>query len=199
MIQLIPSVFLRLVVWRHAVRSSPGRSRFPRWILIKWLCRVSVGLKCTLRAPQMAPPPRQSSANLSMRQASRKGAGAFRSTETRRGRSAGVAGKATLWSPGRGFCLVHRKPVLGKSPKEARDKFRAAPEPGLYICRSGEKKVRSLHQLGKCYLLPCVDNMDHTFAGNTLPRNQSMTACVDSAHVMVCVTEDPSAVLLVFV
>ena len=65
-----------------------------------WLCRVSVGLKSTLRAHQMAPPSRQSSANLSTRQASRKGAGGFRSTETRRDRSTGVAGTATLWWPG---------------------------------------------------------------------------------------------------
>ena len=64
---------------------------------------------------------------------------------------------------------VHRMPVLGKSPKEARAKNRAALEPGLHICRSGEKQVRSLHQLGKCYLLPDVDYMDYTFAGNATP------------------------------
>ena len=38
------------------VRRSPGRWKFPRWALIKWLCRVSVGLESTLRAHQMAPP-----------------------------------------------------------------------------------------------------------------------------------------------
>ena len=33
------------VAWRHAVRRSPNRWRFPRWALINWLCRVSFGLK----------------------------------------------------------------------------------------------------------------------------------------------------------
>ena len=60
---------------------------------------------------------------------------------------------------------VHRMSVLGSSPKEARSRIRAALEPGFYICRSGKKKVRTLHQLGRCYLLPGVDYMDYTSAG----------------------------------
>ena len=30
--------------------------------------------------------------------------------------------------------------------------------------------MRSLHQLGKCYLLPGVDFVNYTFAGNAMPR-----------------------------
>ena len=65
---------------------------------------------------------------------------------------------------------VHSMSLLGKSPKEARASIRAALEPGFYISCSGKKKVRSLHQLGKCYLLPGVDFMNYTFAGNTVCR-----------------------------
>ena len=65
---------------------------------------------------------------------------------------------------------VHRMSVLGSSPKEARSSFRAALEPGFYICRSGKKTVRTLHQLGRCYLLPGVDYMDCTFASNAMPK-----------------------------
>ena len=59
--------------------------------------------------------------------------------------------------------------ILGKSPKEARARIRAALEPGPYIGRPGKKKVWSPHQPGKCDLLG-VDNMDHTFAGNAMPK-----------------------------
>ena len=62
---------------------------------------------------------------------------------------------------------VHRTSLLGKSPKEARASIRAALEPGFYISCSGKKKVHSLHQLGKCCLLPGVDFMNYTFAENT--------------------------------
>ena len=60
--------------------------------------------------------------------------------------------------------------VLGKSPKEARARIRAALEPGFHITLSGKKSVRSLHQLGKCYLFPGVDCMDYTLAGNATPK-----------------------------
>ena len=76
---------------------------------------------------------------------------------------------------------VHRMSVLGKSPKEARARIRAALEPGFHICRSGKKVVRC-----KCYLLPGVDYMDYTFDCNALPQNQRMTEFVGYAHVMVC-------------
>ena len=73
--------------------------------------------------------------------------------------------------PGRGLVYdVHRLSVLGSSPKEARSRIRAALEPGFYICRSDKKKVRTLHQLGRCYLLPGVDYMDYTSAGLVVPK-----------------------------
>ena len=65
---------------------------------------------------------------------------------------------------------VHRMSVLGKSPKEARTRIRAALEPGFYIRQSGKKKVRSPHQFGRCYLLPGADYMDHTIACIAMPK-----------------------------
>ena len=65
---------------------------------------------------------------------------------------------------------VQRMSVLGSSPKEARSMIRTALEPGFYTCRSGKKKVRTLHQLGRCYLLPGVDYTDCIFAGIVVPK-----------------------------
>ena len=65
---------------------------------------------------------------------------------------------------------MHRMSVLWKSPKKARASIRAALEHGFYIRCSGKMVLRSLHQLGKCYLLPGVDVMNYTFAGNALPK-----------------------------
>ena len=65
---------------------------------------------------------------------------------------------------------VHRMSVLWKSPKEARASIRAAREPGFYISSSGMRKLRSLHQLGKCYILPGVVVMNYMFAGNALSK-----------------------------
>ena len=84
--------------------------------------------------------------------------------------------------------------LLGKSPKEARASIRAALEPGFNISCSGKKKVRSLHQLGKCYLLPRVDFMNYTFAGNTFPKKAEYdTVCRLCARVGVQDDGDSSA------
>ena len=89
---------------------------------------------------------------------------------------------------------VHRMSVLGKSPKEATARIRAALEPGFYICRSGKKKVRSLHQLGKCYLLPGVGCMDYTSSGNALPKKSEYDrVCRLCARYGVREGEDSSA------
>ena len=66
---------------------------------------------------------------------------------------------------------VHRMSVLGKSPNEARANIQAEHEPGFYMFRSGKKKVRTLHQLGRCYLSPGVDYLDYSFAGKVMPRS----------------------------
>ena len=58
----------------------------------------------------------------------------------------------------------------GSPPKEARASIRASLELGFYISCAGMKKLRSLHQLGKCRLLPGVVVMNYTFAGNALPK-----------------------------
>ena len=84
---------------------------------------------------------------------------------------------------------VHRMSLLGKSPKEARASIRAALKPGFYISFSGKKKVRSLHQLGKCYLLPGVDFMNYTFP----KKAEYDTVCRLGARVGVQDDEDSSA------
>ena len=42
-----------------------------------------------------------------------------------------------------------------------------SPTPGYHVCRSGKRKIRTLHKLGLCYALPEVDYLE--FAGSSLP------------------------------
>ena len=63
-----------------------------------------------------------------------------------------------------------RTATLGENPKEARTALRSQMEPGYYVCLSGKKKTKTLHQLGKCYLLPSVDYLDYSYHGVALPR-----------------------------
>ena len=58
---------------------------------------------------------------------------------------------------------------LGTDPKEARAKLRAGLQPGFYISNSGKRNIRTLHQLGLCYMLPGVDYTRYTYAGSALP------------------------------
>ena len=58
---------------------------------------------------------------------------------------------------------------LGTDPKEARTKLRSELQPGFYVSTSGKRNIRTLHQLGLCYMLPGVDFMRYTYAGSALP------------------------------
>ena len=46
-----------------------------------------------------------------------------------------------------------------------------------------KKKIKTLHQLGKCYLLPGVDYLDYSYHGVALPRFLLTIAFVDYALV----------------
>ena len=70
-----------------------------------------------------------------------------------------------------------RTATLGENPKEARAALRSQLEPGYYVCLSGKKKIKTLHQLGKCYLLPGVDYLDYYYHGVALPRT-SPSDCI---------------------
>ena len=63
-----------------------------------------------------------------------------------------------------------RTATLGENPKEARAALRSQLEPGYFVCLSGKKKIKTLHQLGTCYLLPGVDYLDYSYHGVALPR-----------------------------
>ena len=41
------------------------------------------------------------------------------------------------------------------------------------VCLSGKKKIKTLHQLGKCYLLPGVDYLDYSYHGFALPQTSA--------------------------
>ena len=47
-----------------------------------------------------------------------------------------------------------RSEVLGDEHKKARIAIRAEVEPGYCISSSGKKRIKVLHRLGQCYMLP---------------------------------------------
>ena len=62
-----------------------------------------------------------------------------------------------------------RSKVLGDDHKKARIAIRAELEPGYYISSSGKKRIKVLHRLGQCYMLPEVDYVAYEFVGNFFP------------------------------
>ena len=66
-----------------------------------------------------------------------------------------------------------RSEVLGDDHKKARIAIRAELEPGYYISyyisSSGKKRIKVLHRLGQCYMLPGVDYVTCEFVGKYFP------------------------------
>ena len=63
-----------------------------------------------------------------------------------------------------------RTEILGSNPKERRAQIRDMLEPGFYLCRSGKKRIRTVHRLGHCFALPGVDYFDYDYLGLSLPK-----------------------------
>ena len=43
-------------------------------------------------------------------------------------------------------------------------------KPGFYLCRSGKKRIRTVHRLGDCFALPGVDYFDYDYLGLAMPK-----------------------------
>ena len=63
-----------------------------------------------------------------------------------------------------------RTEILGSNPKERRAQIRDMLEPGFYLCRSGKKRIRTVHRLGDCFALPGVDYFDYDYLGLPMPK-----------------------------
>ena len=63
-----------------------------------------------------------------------------------------------------------RTEILGSIPKERRAQIRDMLEPGFYLCRSGKKRIRTVHRLGDCLALPGVDYFDYDYLGLAMPK-----------------------------
>ena len=83
-------------------------------------------------------------------------------------------------------CDVHRMSVLGKSPKETRnqDSSRARTWLQHFPLRQEESQV-----LAPAHLLPGVDSMDYTFAGNAMPKRAEYDGVCRLCALTVCVRE----------
>ena len=62
-----------------------------------------------------------------------------------------------------------RTAILGENPRAQREIIRFSLPEGFYICVSGKRSVRTLHQLGACNLLPDVDYARYYNAGAVTP------------------------------
>ena len=63
-----------------------------------------------------------------------------------------------------------RTEILGSNPRERRAQIRDTLEPGFYLCRSGKKRIRTVHRLGDCFALPGVDYFDYDYLGLAMPK-----------------------------
>ena len=63
-----------------------------------------------------------------------------------------------------------RTEILGSNPRERRAQIRDTLEPGFYLCRSGKKRIRTVHRLGDCFALPGVDYFDCDYLGLAVPK-----------------------------
>ena len=79
--------------------------------------------------------------------------------------------KEQVWNRGRSEPLVSDR-------KQTRADIRSNLEPGYYISYSGKKKIKVLHRLGQCFMLPGVDSMSYEYAGTSFPDASSYeTVC----------------------
>ena len=49
-----------------------------------------------------------------------------------------------------------RTEILGSNPRERRTQIRDTLEARFYLCRSGQKRIRTVHRLGDCFALPVL-------------------------------------------
>ena len=71
-----------------------------------------------------------------------------------------------------------RTAKLGSNPKEYRKQLRDSLDQRFYVAVSSKKKIRTLHLLGQCYLLPSLDYMTFSFLAPRLPsRNLYDQTC----------------------
>ena len=71
-----------------------------------------------------------------------------------------------------------RTAKLGTNPKEYRKQLRESLDQGFYVAVSSKKKIRTLHLLGECYMLPMLHYTTFSFLGARLPsRNLYDQTC----------------------
>ena len=58
---------------------------------------------------------------------------------------------------------------LGTHPRESRRQLQESLDQGFYVAVSSKKKIRTLHPLGECCLLPTLDYTTFSFLGPRLP------------------------------
>ena len=66
-----------------------------------------------------------------------------------------------------------RSELLGSDHKQARSEIRSQLQEGYYISHSGKKAIRVVHCLGRCYMLPGVDYLSFTYAGEQFPASDA--------------------------
>ena len=58
---------------------------------------------------------------------------------------------------------------LGSDPKKYRAELRTSLQPGFYVSISPKKRIRTVHRLGQCYLIPGLDYVRYEYLGASMP------------------------------
>ena len=82
-----------------------------------------------------------------------------------------------------------RTAILGENPRAQREMIRSSLPEGFYICVSGKRSVRTLHQLGACYLLLDVDYARYSYAGTVMPLKSEFDVVCTASQVSSSTSE----------
>ena len=81
---------------------------------------------------------------------------------------------------------------LGGTPKQRREQIRATLLPGYYVCESGKTRMRILHQLESCWMVPGVDYFSFVHHGTVAPSPETYTkVCKWCASKAITKESDP--------
>ena len=72
-------------------------------------------------------------------------------------------------------CKAEKIKKLGGAPKQRREQSSATLRPGYYVCESGKTRMRILHQLGACWMVPGVDYFSFVDHGSVAPSPETYT------------------------
>ena len=68
---------------------------------------------------------------------------------------------------------AERTKKLGEDPRANRTELRNSLQPGFYVSSFPNKRIRTAHRLGQCYIIPGLAYVRYEYAGSSMPSSGS--------------------------